>query len=213
MGPMREIPRATVARLARYLQGLDELGKRTVSSADIASVVGVSAAQVRRDLSYLGHQGIRGVGYESVHLLTALRRELGLVESVGVAIVGAGNLGQALAGYGGFEERGFVVTGIYDVDREKVGTSIHGLVVRHLDDLGLDGSNHRFAIAIIATPAEAAQEVLRRLAAAGVRSVLNFAPAVLKASPAMEVRNVDLSTELQILSFYLGRPPNGASIG
>jgi len=200
---MRQIPRATVARLARYLQGVEELAKRTVSSAEIASAVGVSAAQVRRDLSYLGHQGIRGVGYETEHLLTALRRELGLVENVGVAIVGAGNLGQALAGYGGFEERGFSVTAIYDIDAAKIGTSIHGHPVRHVDSLPAD--SEAFAIAIIATPAEAAGEVLHRLSACGVRSVLNFAPAVLKGPPNVEVRNVDLSTELQILSFYRSR--------
>ncbi|MGI8517927.1 MAG: redox-sensing transcriptional repressor Rex [Acidimicrobiia bacterium] len=210
---MREIPRATVGRLARYLQGLEELGRRTVSSADIASAVGVSAAQVRRDLSYLGHQGIRGVGYETSHLLTALRRELGLVDRVGVAIVGAGNLGQALAGYGGFEHRGFVVSGIYDIDQDKVGTSIHGHQVRHLGRLSADAADRLFAIAIIATPADAAPEVLQRLAAGGVRSVLNFSPTVLKAPATMEVRNVDLSTELQILSFYRGRPPNGALPG
>ncbi len=206
---MRDIPRATVGRLARYLQGLEELGRPTVSSADIASAVGVSAAQVRRDLSYLGHQGIRGVGYESSHLLTALRRELGLVDRVRVAIVGAGNLGQALAGYGGFEHRGFTVAGLYDIDHNKVGRLIHGYQIRHLDVLSADASNGLFAIAIIATPAEAAQEVLRRLADGRVRSVLNFSPAVLKAPSSMEVRNVDLSTELQILSFYRGRPPNG----
>lgn len=206
---MRDIPRATVGRLARYLQGLEELGTRTVSSADIASAVGVSAAQVRRDLSYLGHQGIRGVGYETSHLLTALRRELGLVERVGVAIVGAGNLGQALAGYGGFGHRGFTIAGLYDIDHNKVGRAFHGYEVRHLDALSADAANRLFAIAIIATPAEAAQEVLRRLADGGVRSVLNFSPAVLKAPSSMEVRNVDLSTELQILSFYRGRAPNG----
>lgn len=206
---VRQIPRATVARLARYLQGLEELNRRTASSADIATAVGVSAAQVRRDLSYLGHQGIRGVGYETSHLRTALLRELGLVDDVGVAIVGAGNLGQALAGYGGFEKRGFTVAGLYDVDRRKVGSSIHGHEVRHLESLRTDAARRLFAIAIIATPAEAAQDVLTLLHEGGVRSVLNFAPAVLRAPSNMEVRNVDLTTELQILSFYRGRP-NGA---
>jgi redox-sensing transcriptional repressor len=200
---MREIPRATVGRLARYLQGLEELGRPTVSSSDIASTVGVSAAQVRRDLSYLGHQGIRGVGYETSHLLVALRRELGLIDRVGVAIIGAGNLGQALAGYGGFEDRGFGVACIYDIDPRKVGTSIHGHRVHHLDELA--EASPLFEIAIIATPAEVAQEVLERLVERGVRSVLNFAPASLKAPRNVEVRNVDLSTELQILSFYRGR--------
>ena len=202
---MRQVPRATVGRLARYLQGLDEVAANTVSSVDIADVAGVSPAQVRRDLSYLGHQGIRGVGYHTDQLRAALRRELGLVATVGVAIVGAGHLGQALAGYGGFDERGFSISGLYDVDPHKVGSMIGGYLVRHLDELGEDAELKKFAIAIIATPADSAQDVLIRLAQAGVRSVLNFAPAVLRPPSAVEVRNVDLSTELQILSFYRGR--------
>lgn len=208
---MKDIPRATVGRLARYLQGLDELASLTVSSNDIAQAVGVSAAQVRRDLSYLGHQGIRGVGYETDHLRSALRRELGLVENVGVAIVGAGHLGQALAGYGGFDERGFTISALYDIDPRKVGNIVHGFPIKHLDRLADDARAHRFAIAIIATPAEAAPEVLRRLAESGVSSVLNFAPAALRPPSSVEVRNVDLSTELQILSFYRGRQSNGES--
>ncbi len=199
------IPRATVARLARYLQSIDELDRPTVSSEAIGAVAGVGAAQVRRDLSYLGHQGVRGVGYASAPLRAAIVRELGLVETVGVAIVGAGNLGQALAGYGGFLDRGFVVSGLYDVDRAKVGTQVGTIPIRHLDQLESDAAAGRFAIAIIATPAEAAPDVLRRLTAIGIRSVLNFAPAVLRPSASVEVRNVDLSTELQILSFYRNR--------
>lgn len=199
---MRAIPRATVARLAQYLQGLDQLEGRTISSQAIAAVVGVGAAQVRRDLSYLGHQGVRGVGYDAEHLRRAIMRELGLVGTVGVAIIGAGNLGQALAGYGGFAERGFEVFSLYDIDHSKVGEQVNGLPIRHIDDMGADARSGRFAIAIIATPAEAAVEVLSQLNEAGIRSVLNFAPAVLRPPTAMEVRNVDLSTELQILSFY-----------
>jgi redox-sensing transcriptional repressor len=199
---MREIPRATVGRLARYLQGLNEFGRSTVSSEEIAVAVGVNAAQVRRDLSYLGHQGVRGVGYDTEHLRGAIMRELGLLETVGVAIIGAGHLGQALAGYGGFLDRGFSVTGLYDVDPDKVGRSIHGFPIKHLDTMDGDARSGLFAIAIIATPAEHAPDVLERLGHAGVRSILNFAPAVLRPPSAVEVRNVDLSTELQILSFY-----------
>jgi redox-sensing transcriptional repressor len=202
MTSMRQIPRATVARLAHYLQGLDQLDDRTVSSHTIAAVVGVGAAQVRRDLSYLGHQGVRGVGYDAEHLRSAIMRELGLVGTVGVAIVGAGNLGQALAGYGGFVERGFTVFSLYDIDPSKVGQHVGGLPIRHLDDMATDAGAGNFAIAIIATPADAAPEVLARLNQAGIRSVLNFAPAVLRPPESIEVRNVDLSTELQILSFY-----------
>lgn len=202
---MQDIPRATVGRLARYLQGLEELARSTVSSEDIAVAVGVNAAQVRRDLSYLGHQGVRGVGYDSESLRSAILREMGLIETVGVAIVGAGHLGQALAGYRGFEDRGFSVAGLYDVDPDKVGTAIHDIPIRHIEQLVADGRNGLFQIAIIATPAEAAHEVLARLAEAGIRSILNFAPAVLRPPESVEVRNVDLSTELQILSFYRSR--------
>jgi redox-sensing transcriptional repressor len=199
---MRAIPRATVGRLARYLQGLDESGQATISSEEIAAAVGVNAAQVRRDLSYLGHQGVRGVGYDTEHLRGAIMRELGLLETVVVAIIGAGHLGQALAGYGGFLDRGFSVTGLYDVDPDKVGTSVYGFPIKHIDYMDDDARNGIFAIAIIATPAEHAPAVLERLGVAGVRSILNFAPAVLRPPSAVEVRNVDLSTELQILSFY-----------
>jgi redox-sensing transcriptional repressor len=199
---MRDIPRATVGRLARYLQSLDESGRATISSEEIAAAVGVNAAQVRRDLSYLGHQGVRGVGYDTDHLRGAIMRELGLMETVGVAIIGAGHLGQALAGYGGFLDRGFSVTGLYDVDPNKVGTSVYGFPIKHIDYMDEDARNGIFAIAIIATPAEHASEVLERLGIAGVRSILNFAPAVLRPPSTVEVRNVDLSTELQILSFY-----------
>jgi redox-sensing transcriptional repressor len=199
---VRDIPRATVGRLALYLQSLDESGRPTISSEEIASAVGVNAAQVRRDLSYLGHQGVRGVGYDTAHLRTALMRELGLLETVGVAIIGAGHLGQALAGYGGFLQRGFSVTGLYDIDPNKVGRSVHGSPIKHTDTMEEDGRRGVFAIAIIATPAEHAPDVLERLGKAGVRSILNFAPAVLRPPSSVEVRNVDLSTELQILSFY-----------
>jgi redox-sensing transcriptional repressor len=194
-----------VARLAHYLQYLEELDRPTVSSDRIAAAVGVGAPQVRRDLSYLGHQGVRGVGYDTEHLRGAILRELGLVGTVGVAIIGAGNLGQALAGYGGFAERGFTIWSLYDVDPAKIGQTVNGRRIRHLDRLEEDARGGRFAIAIIATPAEAAPEVLRRLSEIGVRSVLNFAPAVLRPPDTVEVRNVDLSTELQILSFYRNR--------
>ncbi|MGQ0848987.1 MAG: redox-sensing transcriptional repressor Rex [Actinomycetota bacterium] len=199
---MRKIPRATVARLARYLQGLEELTQATVSSEEIAAAVGGNAAQVRRDLSYLGNHGTRGVGYESDHLRVAILRELGLLDPVGVAIIGAGNLGQALAGYAGFEDRGFKIAGLYDVDYDKVGQTAHGHTIRHLDQLDEDAHGGQFDIAIIATPAEAASDVLERLSSAGVKSILNFAPAVLRPPTVVEVRNVDLSAELQILSFY-----------
>jgi redox-sensing transcriptional repressor len=166
----------------------------------------VQAAQVRRDLSYLGPGGTRGIGYDVTKLRALILRALGLIGPVRVAIVGAGNLGQALAGYGGFEERGFSVVGLYDIDHKKVGGNVHGHPISSIDQLGLDGAAGTFDIAIIATPAEAAGEVAQTLAEAGVRSILNFAPTVLRVPGGVEVRNVDLSTELQILSFYRANP-------
>jgi redox-sensing transcriptional repressor len=202
----RSIPRATVARLPRYLQYLNEFSRSTASSDEIAEGTGVQAAQVRRDLSYLGPGGTRGVGYEVARLRALILRALGLLGPVGVAIIGAGNLGQALAGYGGFQERGFSITGIYDVDPNKVGSTVHGHRIKPIEDVEVDASQGIFAIAIIATPPEAAAAVTNILAAAGIRSLLNFAPTVIRAPLGVEVRNVDLSTELQILSYYRVRP-------
>jgi redox-sensing transcriptional repressor len=202
----RSIPRATVARLPRYLQYLNEFSRPTASSDDIAEGTGLQAAQVRRDLSYLGPGGTRGVGYEVARLRALILRALGLLGPVGVAIIGAGNLGQALAGYGGFHERGFSITGVYDVDPKKVGSAVHGHRIKPIEDVPADAAEGLFAIAILATPPEAAAAVTNMLAAAGIRSLLNFAPTVIRAPSGVEVRNVDLSTELQILSYYRVRP-------
>lgn len=201
------VPRATVARLPLYLQCLEQLpaGRRTLSSNQLARMANANPAKVRKDLSFLGSYGVRGVGYDVAHLRFEIRRELGLTRDWPVVIVGIGNLGSALANYGGFADRGFRVVGLYDVAAERVGERINELVVQHLRDLEEDVRRHSAAIGIIATPASVAQEVADRLAAAGVRSILNFAPTVLRMPPGIEVRRVDLSTELQILSFYLRR--------
>src|SRR5688572_1230217 len=178
----RRIPEATVARLPVYLRsllGLAEEKTNTVSSERLAELAGVNAAKVRKDLSYLGSYGTRGVGYDVEYLLFQVSRELGLTQDWPVVIVGAGNLGQALANYGGFGQRGFPVVALIDADASKVGGTIHGIQVRHLDDLPDVAAEHKVAIGIIATPASAAQEVADRLVAAGVGSILNFAPAVI----------------------------------
>lgn len=206
-GGDRGISRATVARLPRYLGVLDDLGghQATISSDDLAAATDVTAANVRRDLSHLGFPGVRGVGYEVERLRSLLRRELGLTADVGVAIIGAGNLGRALANYGGFRRRGFRVAGLYDIDVTKVGTEVAGVPIRSLADLDTDVVAADIAIAIIATPATVAQEVAERVAGTGVGSILNFAPVRLRLSEGVEVRQVDLSTELQILSYYRSR--------
>ncbi|MDQ3940289.1 MAG: redox-sensing transcriptional repressor Rex [Actinomycetota bacterium] len=177
----------------------------TVSSEDLASMAGVNAAKVRKDLSYLGSYGTRGVGYDIEYLLYQITRELGLTQDWPAAIVGVGNLGRALASYKGFSERGFRITALFDVDDGVVGTPVGGLEVRHLDDLKDTVADEGITIGIIATPPAAAQEVAERLVDAGIKSILNFAPAVVAVAPDVNVRKVDLSIELQILSFYQQR--------
>lgn len=206
--PKRKIPDATVARLPLYLRSLVDVadgGTTTVSSEGLAELSGVNAAKVRKDLSYLGSYGTRGVGYDVEFLLFQMSRELGLTNDWPVVIVGVGNLGQALANYGGFGERGFPVTALVDIDQRVVGRSIGGITVRHLDDLPQVVRENNISIGIIATPAHAAQEVADRLADAGVTSVLNFAPTILSVPDAVSLRKVDLAVELQILSFYQRR--------
>lgn len=207
----RRIPDATVERLPVYLRLLDELfeeGTTRVSSEEIADLAAVNAAKVRKDLSYLGSYGTRGVGYEVEFLLYQIKRELGLMQDWPVVIVGAGNLGQALAGYGGFTQRGFMVGGIVDVDPEKVGADVGGVAVRHLSELSAVVAAHDISIGVIATPGAAAQAAADELVAAGVSSILNFAPAVITAPHGITVREVDLSVELQILSYHEQRRAN-----
>jgi redox-sensing transcriptional repressor len=208
----RRIPEATVARLPLYLRSLLEVaseGTTTVSSERLAEMAGVNAAKVRKDLSYLGSYGTRGVGYDVEYLLFQMSRELGLTQDWPVVIVGVGNLGHALANYGGFGDRGFPVAALVDADPRVVGTMVHGTEVRHLDDLPQLVAERRITIGIIATPASAAQPVADRLVEAGVGSILNFAPTVISVPPEVSLRKVDLAVELQILSFYQQRRAGG----
>ena len=202
---VRHIPEATVARLPVYLRSLAELVDEkitTVSSERLAEMAGVNAAKVRKDLSYLGSYGTRGVGYDVEYLLYQMSRELGLTHDWPVAIVGAGNLGSALANYGGFTQRGFPVAALFDSDRRKVGHEIHGVEVHHTDDIPTLAKARNVGIGVIATPAAAAQDVADKLVAAGVSSILNFAPTVITVPDGVSLRKVDLALELQILSFY-----------
>ena len=199
-----------MARLPVYLRSLAELVDEkttTVSSERLAEMAGVNAAKVRKDLSYLGSYGTRGVGYDVEYLLFQMSRELGLTHDWPVVIMGAGNLGQALANYGGFTERGFPVAALIDADASKVGQQFHGVEVHHIDDLPRLARELGIAIGIIATPAGAAQTVADQLVAAGIRSILNFAPAVITVPPGASLRKVDLALELQILSFYQQHAP------
>jgi redox-sensing transcriptional repressor len=201
----RGIPEATVARLPVYLRALSGLADRsttTVSSEELATAAGVNSAKLRKDLSHLGSYGVRGVGYDVEYLIYQISRELGLTQDWPVAIVGIGNLGHALAGYAGFATRGFEVVALFDADPSVVGETVAGLTVLPLDDLEAFASDNPIAIGVVATPASPAQHVCDRLVAAGVRSVLNFAPCVLQVPDGVDVRKVDLSTELQILAFH-----------
>ena len=201
----RRIPEATVARLPVYLRILLDLAETkttTISSESLADLAGVNAAKVRKDLSYLGSYGTRGVGYDVEYLLFQMSRELGLNHDWPVVIAGIGNLGSALANYGGFTERGFPVVALVDADRSKVGTRLGDLEISHIDDLPRLVDELGIAIGVIATPAHVAQAVADKMADAGIGSVLNFAPAVVSAPEGVSLRKVDLAVELQILSFY-----------
>ncbi len=211
----RRIPEATVARLPVYLRTLLEVQSEdvtTISSERLAELAGVNAAKVRKDLSYLGSYGTRGVGYDVDHLLVQMSRELGLTRDWPVAIVGVGNLGAALANYGGFGDRGFPVAALVDADPSKVGTMFGDYKIRHLDELPALVAELGIAIGIIATPAVGAQEVADKLVAAGVTSILNFAPAVVTVPDHAQLRKVDLALELQVLSFYGQRESIGESL-
>lgn len=195
-----------MGRLPIYLRALVEIaegGAGTISSEALAEAAGVNSAKVRKDLSHLGSYGTRGVGYDVAYLIHQVRRELGLTQHWPIVIVGVGNLGHALANYRGFAQRGFRVAGLVDADPAKVGEAVGDLIVRHLDDLAAVVREHdNIAMGVICTPASEAQSVADRLVAVGVRSILNFAPAVLSVPPGVSVRKVDLAIELQILAYY-----------
>jgi redox-sensing transcriptional repressor len=199
------LPDATVARLPEYLRALHHLaetGHDTVSSEGLARTAGVSSAKLRKDLSQLGSYGTRGVGYDVTLLVEQIEHHLGLTQRRNVALIGIGNLGHALAGYAGFASRGFRISALVDVDPVRVGERVGNLTVTHLDHLAGTVAAEQIAIGVIATPAHAAQLVTDRLVAAGVTSILNFAPCVLSVPDGVDVRNVDLAIELQILSFH-----------
>ncbi|MFM7262535.1 MAG: redox-sensing transcriptional repressor Rex [Acidimicrobiales bacterium] len=214
--PRRRIPEAALGRLPVYLRILGDLasdGTAQVSSEQLAELAAVNAAKVRKDLSYLGTYGTRGVGYDVQFLTHQIRRELGLDQSWPVIIVGAGNLGQALANYAGVNERGFQVVGIVDKDETKVGTVVGGVRVRHADELPQIAQSKGVSIGVVATQAAHAQDAADSLVRAGIGSILNFAPTVLSVPRGVNVRKVDLALELQILSYYEQCRTAGTSSG
>ena len=195
-----------MARLPLYQRILLELvhaGIATVSSEQLAERARVNASKVRKDLSFLGSFGTRGSGYDTGFLLGQIDQELGLDTDWPVVIVGIGNLGRALANSHGFTSRGFRVAGLFDVHPGLVGSTVGSLTVAHLDEFERAAGEDPPAIGVIATPPAAAQDVADRMVQAGVGSVLNFAPRVLSVPPEVLLRYVDLSIELQVMSFYL----------
>ncbi len=201
----RDIPEATVARLPVYLRALTTLGEQgtaTCSSEELAAAAGVNSAKLRKDLSYLGSYGTRGVGYDVDYLRYQIAREIGVTQDWPVVIVGIGNLGHALANFSGFRSRGFRVVALLDADPKRRGERVAGVDVRDFADLAPIVREHGVAIGVIATPASAAQDVADRMVEAGISSILNFAPSVIAVPDGVDVRKVDLSIELQILAYH-----------
>ncbi len=198
------IPESTVARLPRYLRCLSDIAvsEAKCSSEELAEAAGVNSAQIRKDFSYLGAYGTRGVGYDIADLSSQIRTVLGLTRTYPVVIVGAGNLGNALTNYGGFRAWGFEIVAVVDIDPNKVGQPVDGLTIEPMHDLVRIVDDNSIEIGIIATPASAAQTTVNRLADAGVTSILNLAPIILKAPDGVQIRRVDLSTELGILAYH-----------
>jgi redox-sensing transcriptional repressor len=202
---LRPIPPATVTRLPAYRRALmdaADAGLRTLPSGAIAEAVGVHPDQVRKDLSYLATRGTRGVGYDVRALIAETSEILGLDEERTVVLVGVGNLGRALAAYEGFAPQGFRLVAVLDADPALIGTRVAGLAVRPVTDLARIARRDRVEMGVVAVPGAAAQDVVDAMVAAGLTAILNFAPVHVRAPAHVAVRRVDLSTELQMLSFH-----------
>lgn len=207
-GPARQLPAATVARLTIYLRALTAMladGAERVSSEALAEAAGVGSSNVRKDLSYLGSYGTRGVGYEVAHLSRNIAQALGLTHDWRVAIVGAGNLGRALAGYAGFESRGFDVVALLDADPLLIGNEVGWLRISDVASLETVLDRTRANMVVLALPSAVVQQMCDRVVAAGVRSILSFAPVVLQVPDNVTLRKVDMATELQILAYHAQR--------
>jgi redox-sensing transcriptional repressor len=203
-----KIPEMTIRRLSIYtrcLQQLEEDGVKTVSSQDLAERFNLNSAQVRKDLAYFGEFGVRGIGYYVAGLKAELSRILGLDRDWPLALVGFGNLGSALFHYRGFTRQGFRIAVIFDDNPAKIGRSVDGVPILSTHDMARELKARGVQIGMVAVPADGAQAVMDQLVAAGVRAVLNFAPARLRVARDVRLKNVDLSIELESLSFYLAK--------
>ena len=203
---MRKVAESTVRRLSLYLRFLEEFegqGIATVSSGALASRGGTTSAQVRKDLSFFGSFGKRGLGYPVPELADRLRQILGLKRRYQVALIGAGKIGSALVQYRGFRQRGFDIVAIFDSDESKVGRQWNGLTIHDVAALEHDLARHPIDMAVLVTPGDAAQEVTDRLVALGVKAILNFAPVQLTVPDDVVVKTVNLALELETLSYAL----------
>jgi redox-sensing transcriptional repressor len=203
---VKRIAESTIRRLSLYLSFLEEIearGVRTTSSDDLAKLGGTTSAQVRKDLSFFGSFGKRGLGYSVPELSSSLRKILGLGKQWRVCIIGAGKIGAALARYAGFAERGFIVTGVYDSDRSKIGTRWGDVTVRDEAQLERDIAANNYQIAVLAVPGDAAQKLVDRAVKAGIKGILSFAPVQLNVPSDVALRTVNMAMELEGLTFAL----------
>jgi redox-sensing transcriptional repressor len=209
-----QVSELTAGRLSVYLRCLNVLdvaGVKTISSKALAERFQLNAAQIRKDLAYFGEFGIRGVGYYVKELKRHLRMILGLDRTVRVAILGAGNLGLALADYPGFRQEGFAIVALFDTERSKIGRrSKGGVRIYDIREFRRLVRRDQIDIAVVAVPADSAQAVVNTAIAAGVRAVLNFSPGAIKVPPGVKLKNVDLTVSLESLSFFLARGESNA---
>jgi redox-sensing transcriptional repressor len=204
-----QVSEFTAGRLSVYLRcltTLDAAGVKTISSKALAEQFQLNAAQIRKDLAYFGEFGVRGVGYYVKELRRHLRQILGLDRTVRVAILGAGNLGLALADYPGFRQEGFAIVSLFDTERAKIGRrSKAGVRIYSIGEFRRVAAKERIDIAVVAVPADSAQSVVNTAVQAGVKAILNFSPGALKVPPGVKLKNVDLTVSMESLSFFLAR--------
>ena len=201
-------PDVVVRRLplyARTLSYLQQEGVKHVSSQELGQRINVTAAQIRKDLSYFGQLGKQGIGYKVDELLQHINRILGLSQDWNVVLVGVGHLGQAIARYSGFSQKGIHIVGLFDADPKKVGTEFNGLTIRHVNDISAVAREHNVRMAIVAVSADRAQEVVDRLVKAGVAAVLNYAPVIVQVPEGVWVRHIDPVSLLHSMTYYLAR--------
>jgi len=202
------IPKASIERLTLYLRRLERLhaaGQKTLSSSALGEALGLTDAQIRKDLTYFGQFGHPGIGYNIAELVPKLREILGVDRAWNVALIGVGNLGRALLHYKGLREQGFEIVAVFDQDPEKVGDKVNGLIVKSTEELAFTVKNLGIELGLICVPAEAAQDVANALAETGIKGILNFAPSSISVPERISLCSVDLALELEQLSFQVIR--------